>query len=155
MGWAIFLVLIIIYKVTGRKQPGGKGENKTKLIIGIIRETLLFAAVCALVFAPLPFGLGSVGTAVGSLLLTVFGWLGSLVNLSGTTVATVLLIAAVVVAVWDIVSDLNVDRPAKNALIVMPFLCLIAVGPIASGVQNVVGGIQGTATNSVSNVLGQ
>lgn len=167
MTWAIFAVLVTVYWVTGRKRPGAKRGNgrggkgsgagkgdKIGLIVGTFREIVLFTSLCTVVFAPLPWGLQSVGVTVGWILEWLFGPLEYL-GINAALAATVLLVAAVVVFLWDVLSDFAIDKPAHIALIMLPFLVFMAAGPVAEAVTSVVTGVHTSGTNTVSSVLGQ
>lgn len=132
-------VLFFLYWKTGKKDLSkhvkGGFKDKAARAFHAFRVLILFCAVCTLLSANFfGFTLRSVVSSVGT---TVLGWIGMPFGVSGSIVATLFLIAAVATAVIDVAHDLNVDRPAKNALVMIPFLAVMATGTIAATAQSV------------------
>lgn len=172
------LVLYVFYWRTGKKDPlsklfkskggggdaalagkgggGGKGSGKGggQLAIKLwhdFRIFILFAVIVLLLASPLTvFGVDSIGTAVGVPTLWALGLLASIINVTGAALATGLLVIALSVFAIDTLADMEINRPAKNCLIVMPLLALISIGPVAHWMQHVNAGVRETATSSVS-----
>lgn len=114
----------------------------------------------------IPFFLLAIGTStlaattLGDRLAAWFlgaplGWLGQLIGViptvpavTGAVVATVALVAIVVLAVFDLL-DLRPDGIAKTAVIVGPFLALVAIGPVAGGASGVFDAVAGAGANAL------
>lgn len=138
---AVFILLFYLYIKTGKKDPvskhfkGGNMKEWAARAFHALRVLILFSAVCTLLSVTI-FGwsLRPLVRGGGTWLLS---WIGWPVGMSGSMVATVLLIAAVITFFWDSLHDLKVDKPAKNALILIPFLAVMATGTIAATAQTV------------------
>ena len=153
MSFVVCLILFALYWAMGKKSPGKNGKGDTP--VHLIRETFFFLAMCSLVFVPLPFGFGTVGAVVSGLMSWLAGLIGSVVGVSATSVATGVLVVTVFIAAWDILSDLKVNKPAKKCLMAIPFLAMIAIGPVAQAMQGFTGNAHEMGTASISTFLGQ
>lgn len=135
----------------GGGAAGGGGKKWAMRAWETMRVLFLVAAFVLLFASPLDwFGVTSVGGFLGGIVLWGLGLLAGIFGATGTAAATLLLIIAVAIIVLDVGADWEVDKPAKNALIIAPLLALIAAGPIALFMQDVNAGIRATATASVS-----
>lgn len=133
----------------GGKSGGGKGGQLFVKLFHDFRILVLFAVVVLLLASPF-FGWDSLGAFLGSPTLWALGLLSSIINAPGAALATALLIIAVIVFLVDTLSDLEINRPAKNCLIVMPLLAVISMGPVADWMQGMNANVRETATSSVS-----
>ena len=156
---AEFALLFAVYVITGKKAPeklqtapGGRAAHqdnpKPARIFQGARFAVLFGALCLLLMVPLTwFGAPDVGAAIGGIATNVFG--------NGVRVfAALALIIALIAAAWDVISDKELDRLGRVALIAAPFLAVVAIGPVAEGVTSVTGGIQGAATTNLNELFG-
>lgn len=133
------MVLFFLYWKTGKKDLSkhvkGGFKDKASRAFHAFRVLILFCAVSTLISANFfGFTLRSLVSSVGT---TVLGWIGLPFGVSGSIVATLLLILAVATVAIDVAHDLNVDKPAKNALVLIPFLAVMATGTVAATAQTV------------------
>lgn len=150
MLWIAALTFFVLWKLaikidqrlTKGGGQGGKG-GKAKAGIHLLPFVCLTGMVWALYYAPLPFGLGS----LAELLAGLVGWLlnavAGLFGLSGGAVAAVAVLALVLLACWDLFIDLKPDAIAQTAMYVLPVLALVASGPIAPWVLDLIQTING------------
>lgn len=141
MLWIVALFALFLWKIT-------KGRKK---MLWFIPPILLFLGVCSLVWAPLPFVGGSLATWIGTLLGWVLGWLAGLFSASSATAATVAILALAIAAVIDLL-DKQPDKWAKTAIVTIPFLAVLATGPIASGVDSITRSVSGHSVSVVANI---
>ena len=143
---AVCVVLFFVYWKLGKKDPvskhfkggGGSGggmKDKAVRAFHAFRVLILFSAVCTLLSVSIfGYSLRPLVAAGGT---TVLGWIGAVFGVSGGIVATVLLIIALITFFADVLHDMKVDKPATSALVMIPFLAIMATGTIAATAETV------------------
>lgn len=141
MLWLVAAGALFLAKVT-------KGR---KYVYWLIPVGLLFIGVCALVWAPIPWTGQTVASLGGRLLAYPLGWLGDLVNAGVGPMATVAIVVLLIAGFLDLL-DRVPDNYVKTAIVVVPILAVIAVGPVANSVQHVTRVVSGRSTTVVSGI---
>lgn len=112
-----------------------------------------------------PFALLAIGTvtladtvvgvwASTYLIEPVLGFLGGFVGVSAALLAGVAFVLLTVAAVFDLI-DLNPEGIAKTAVLVLPFLALVAVGPFAAAGSGLFDAVANTGAGALTNLVGQ
>lgn len=114
----------------------------------------LALGVFALAYAPLPFGLGSIGTLVAQLVGWLFGWIGSWFGVSATIIAGVLLVLSLAFGLVDLLKDRKPDGAAKTMVFALPVLVLVASGPVAANIGQFIELVGGVGPEVVANIAG-
>ncbi|MGW9310668.1 hypothetical protein ACWGPQ_21935 [Saccharomonospora azurea] len=138
----------------GRGGVGGKDTSFAKRLAHLLPFICLMMMVWAFYFAPLPFGLDSIAQLLanfaGWLLDFVTGWFG----LTGGPIAAVLVLALVLLALWDLCVDGKPDEIAKTAVYALPVLVLVASGPIAPFVLDLIQTINSSTPRIAAAITG-
>lgn len=96
-----------------------------------------------------------VGVWVSNYLIEpVLGLVGSPLGLSAALLAGVAFVLIALAAVFDLI-DLKPDGIAKTAVIVLPFLALAAVGPIADAGAGLFDAVSESGSEALTAVVGQ
>ncbi len=97
----------------------------------------LVLAGCALAYAPLPLGFGSVAGVAAKVVSWLLGWPAKVFSDPAVTVqiiAGVLLALALAFGLVDLLKDKKPDGWAKSMVYTVPILALVAAGPFADTV---------------------
>lgn len=137
-----FLALRFVAKKIGKKK------------LWFVPFMFLTLGVCALAYAPLPFGIGSIASLVAGMADWVLGWVGGLIGVSSAVIAGLLLVLVLIFGLVDLIQDHKPNGMAKTMVFALPVLALIAAGPIASNVQNGIETVGGWGPNVVSTIAG-
>ncbi|TDX84965.1 hypothetical protein [Amycolatopsis arida] len=113
---------------------------------------LLVLAIAALAYAPLPFGLGSIGSIAAWALNWFLGLVGSLIGVSATIIAGVALVLTLAFGLVDLFKDHKPDGAAKWMAFSAPVLVLIASGPIAANVGQLIDLLGGVGPEVVATI---
>jgi|GEM_PF-6232420 len=135
---------------SGGKSATGGGGQKSKKATRLIPFGFLLLAVAALVYAPLPFGWGSIGSILASLTEWALGLPAALFGVPVATIAAVLLALVLVLGLIDLVNDLHPDAWAKWMVYTTPVLVLIAGGPLAPYVTGAIEFFGGVGPDAVA-----
>lgn len=125
------------------------GSGKANKWLWPVPYLMLAVAAFALLFAPLPFGWGTVA-GLGAYLFT---WLFGTIGAPGRIIAGLALIVVLIVGFGDLIKDRKPDGMAKTMLFVAPVLCLAAGGALAAQVLQVthlVGDVGPTVVTSLT-----
>lgn len=87
-------------------------------------------------------------------LAPLFGWVGGWAGVSGAVAATVALALIALAAGCDLI-DLEPNGVAKTAVMVLPFLALISVGPVAGFTNDLFGAVSDGGTQMMTSITGQ
>lgn len=112
-----------------------------------------------------PFALLAIGTmtladtivgvwASTYLIEPVLGFLGGFVGISAALVAGVAFVLVTIAAVFDLI-DLKPEGIAKTAVMVLPFLALVAVGPVADAGAGLFDAVSSTGAGALTNLVGR
>lgn len=113
--------------------------KKWKKVGWILDFGLLLLAVWAVMFAPLPFGLGSIGGLLAELVKWLFGGLlGSWAGVGASVIAGVLLVIVLWFGFHDVFKDHKADKWAKTMIYTVPVLAMVAGGGVAAHLLNLV-----------------
>jgi len=134
----------------GGKSGAGGGSQKAKKATRLIPFGFLVLAVAALVYAPLPFGWGSIGSILAALAEWALGLPAALFSVPVATIAAVLLALVLVLGLIDLVNDLHPDAWAKWMVYTTPVLVLIAGGPLAPYVTGAIEFFGGVGPDAVA-----
>lgn len=94
---------------------------------------------------------GWVAQQLGRLLGLPAGWVGA----TGALLATCVLLLLMVVVFFDIKRDRKMDGPAVAAVILIPLLALVALGPVANGATTISDSIANAAAAAFGTVTGR
>lgn len=109
--------------------------------------------IAALAYAPLPFGWGTIANLLASLTGWVLRWPATLLGVKAEIIGGVLLVMALAFGAVDLLKDRRPDAWAKGAVYAAPVLALVASGPFAADVVQVVqtlGGVGPTVISSLT-----
>jgi hypothetical protein len=140
--WAAAVIFLVAWKVTKKK---GK-------LPWFVAPAVLFLGINALMMAPLPWIGGSIAEGVGAVFEVPIGWIASAMHTTGPILATAAIVVLLILAISDL-HDKKADKVAKSAMWLLPCLAVIAVGPIAEGVQTVNHSVGTAATAAISNLF--
>lgn len=147
MLWLAGLFFLALRKLS-EKFIGGKTGRFTWFLPFLF----LVLAVTALAYAPLPFGWGSIGGLLAGLLSWVFGWIGTLIGVSATAIAGILLVLVLAFGLVDLIKDRKPDGFAKTMVFAAPVLVLLASGPLAGNVAGFIDSLSSFGPNVVANI---
>lgn len=135
---------------SGGGKSGAGGGQKGKKATRLIPFAFLLLAVAALVYAPLPFGWGSIGSILAALVGWVLGLPAALFSVPVATIAAVLLALVLVLGLIDLINDLHPDAWAKWMVYSVPVLALIAGGPLTPYVTGAIEFFGGVGPDTVA-----
>lgn len=147
MLWLSGLLFLTLRWYT-KKHIGGKASQW----LWWLPFALLALGVCALAYAPLPFGWGSVASIAGWALSWVLALIGSWFGVSSQVVAGVLLFLVLLTGLTDLIKDRHPDGWAKTMVYAAPVLVLMSAGPLAPYVLDAIHSI-GSAGPSVVHTI--
>lgn len=131
------------------KSSGGRAKIEQRIRM-FVPFSLLVLGVCALAYAPLFWGDGSVGAYAAFIIEWPVSWIASLFEAPTHAFATVLLILLMCAAVVDIWWNGKPDGFAKAFVLLTPALVLIASGAFAGTMQEVIVNIAGIGPDFVA-----
>lgn len=127
--------------------------SKTKRMPWFIPPSLLLVGICALAWAQIPFIGGSLASWIGTIPGWLCGLLAGLINVPTSVVVTLVMIGLIIAAAKDLL-DKQADKWAKTAFLLLPFLAVSAVGPIAEAVTHITQTVGSTGVTVISHVAG-
>lgn len=155
MLWIVALTFFVLRKLALKIDDKVGSRNKQAgRWVHLLPFLCLVMMVWALAYAPLPFGLGSIAGLLASLLNWVLGFVGGWFGVSGGAVAAVALLAVVALGLWDLAVDGKPDGIAKTAVYTIPVLALVASGPIAPVLLDLVHTINSSTPSLVASITG-
>ena len=151
MLWIVALTFFVLRKLALKIDDKVGSRNRW---VHLLPFLCLVMMVWALAYAPLPFGLGSIAGLLASLLSWGLGFVGGWFGVSGGAVAAVGLLAVVALGLWDLAVDGKPDGIAKTAVYTIPVLALVASGPIAPVLLDLVHTINSSTPSLVASITG-
>lgn len=134
------------------------GSKKIGKYIWWLPFACLTLAVCAMAYAPLPFGWGSIGGLLAGLVGWLLGLLGGLFGAGGelgaSILAGVLIVVALLFGLKDLIKDQKPDGAAKTMVLALPVLVLVATSPISAQIQEAITVIGGVGPDVVARIGG-
>lgn len=134
---ASFVLLAVIWK-----------RNKPKLLWAVKPLLMLIGSSA---FALTDWGRN---TVAGSWMAGIFGWFGDWIGIGGAVVAGVVVTACAIIVVLDLFADRVANTPAMMSLFLLPLLCWIAAGPVATSGKQITANVVGVGVSSVGNLVG-
>lgn len=90
---------------------------------------------------------------VANVVAPIFGWVGGWFGVSGATVAGVVFVLLAIAALLDILNDFDPEGIAMTAVIVLPVLALVAVGPLAAAGSGLFDSISEAGSQALTNLV--
>lgn len=95
-----------------------------------------------------------IGDWIGAVFSAVGGWVGGIAGASATAVIGVVMLALVVMVIFDIAVDRRADTAAIVGLVLLPTLFVVASGPVAGGGSELFAAIREAGGGALGSLIG-
>ncbi len=132
----IGIALIYFRKWVAKAIAGGKqgAGGKTNEWIKLLPFAVMTVGIWTLIWAKIPFFGGTLANTIATPVGWILNHLGSAADMSGTRLATWMLVLGTLAAIIDVVRDKHPDGMAKTMVVAAPILAVLAGGSLAQQV---------------------